>query len=297
MDLRLSIPHLISVILKEAFMISRLRRDAYYRIGKSTMGCVLGFVMLSLMCPTSADAKNKVRIEYGEATTPELMEIKSIVARERFLETIVEGFDQVLNLPPTITFTLATAQCDELNYFYISDTKTITICYEMMVYIAKIGVKWQTEGRNPILIQQAIRGAVQFLVLHELGHAFIDIHRISVTGRKEDVADQYAAIWILEAQKHHPELKYKPEMLDGLLFGAIFLFAELAEGELSEEAYRNEHGMSKQRYYNLKCWAYGSDSIRYYRFKQDLQDRAPRCKDEYEEALDSFKKLFSVNRP
>lgn len=202
-------------MLKESFMIGRPKCDSYYLIGKSTMSCVLGLALLSLMCPTSADAQNQMRIEYGETTSPELIDVKSITVSGRFLENAAKFVENTVALPPMITLTLATVQCDETNFFYNPETKTITFCYEMILYVSKRGLKsveqFGPAARAPIM--SLVRGATLFLVLHEIGHAFIDIHNLPVPGRGETVADQYAAIFLLDMRKSHPSLKYSPLVL------------------------------------------------------------------------------------
>lgn len=274
-----------SCLRKEATMLGQMRRDRYCPIGKPTMGWVLWLVMLSLTCPTSAAAKNQVRIEYGEASSRELIEIQRLVTRERLLEAAAEGTENwPFQLPSTIT--LATAQCEEMDFFYDKNTNTITLCYEMILFLGKQAEKDRAKFSNFDSLKSVFQGALVFLMVHELGHAIIDVYSLPVTGREEDVADQFALIAALEGQHQNPETAAK------MLFGALWMFEKIQETGLPEDAFRNEHAMGKQRYYNIMCWAYGKDSSRFGSFKDELQARAPRCKDEYEKAVASIRSIW-----
>lgn len=154
------------------------------------------------------------------------------------------------------------------------------MCYEMIHFLENQAEK--DFGRSSDSARLVI-GAMAFLFNHELGHAFIDLYNVPAYAREEDVADQFALL-SLEA--------LSPEFAEMYLSGALWLFRKSEKGELSEETFRDEHSMSRQRYYHIMCWAYGKDSSRYGSFEDKLQDRAPRCKDEYEKGLASFRAVW-----
>lgn len=263
-------------------MISQLRRDLYGPIGEATMGCVLVVALLSLVCPMSATAKSPVRIKYGEASSRELTQIQRFLEKERWLEVLAQNNEKYLTQLPPETLTLTTAQCGKRkkDFFYTPDTKTITMCYEVIQFLIKEAEK--DYGRSSDSGWLVI-GAMSFLFNHELGHAFIDLYNIPAYARDEDIADQFALL-SLETQS--------PEQAQRYLSGALWFFRKNEEGGFSEEILRDEHSMSRQRYYHIMCWAYGKDSSRYGSYEDKLQDRAPRCKDEYERGLASFRAVW-----
>jgi hypothetical protein len=251
-------------------------------MGKPTIGCILGLVLLSLTGPTSLDAK--IRIKYEEARSHQLIEVQGLLIKQRVLENIATALENNrLQLLNSLTFT--TAQCGAVNFFYTRNTKTITMCYEMIQYLLKqIGKDKKLQNLNSK--RTVFNGAIGFLLLHEVGHALIDLYNLQIVGREEDVADQMALLDTFEAPSATPQLQ------DTIFIGALWLLLNIDESELSEKDFRNEHAMGKQRYYNVMCWAYGKDSIRFVDFKDQLQDRAPRCKDEYEKGLAGVKALW-----
>jgi hypothetical protein len=158
------------------------------------------------------------------------------------------------------------------------------MCYEMIRYLIKQAEKDYGRASDSHKKKSAVLGAFAFLIVHEFGHALIDLFSLPAAGREEDVADQLALASILEEQT--------PDVAAVALGGALWLFRKGDESEFSEEAFRNEHAISKQRYYNIMCWAYGKDSSRYGVFKDELQGRASRCKDEYQKSLIFIKSVW-----
>ena len=108
---------------------------------------------------------------------------------------------------------------------------------------------------------------VQFTLCHELTHALISTFDIPVLGQEEAAADQISTLCVLypESTDHRD-----PQATEKLVAVAD---AWRLEWELDKEsggaAYWDEHALDIQRYYNVLCMLYGSDTERF----EDLPDK------------------------
>jgi len=92
-----------------------------------------------------------------------------------------------------------------------------------------------------------------FALLHELGHAHIQEMGLPVLGKEEDAADSYAVLALL---------KVGTEVSHNVLVQATkgwFLSAARDQQEGTPVAFYDEHGMEKQRAYQIVCLMVGSD--------------------------------------
>lgn len=103
---------------------------------------------------------------------------------------------------------------------------------------------------------KVIDGLVWGVFFHELGHAVIHISRVPVTGREEDVADQFAAWYAM----NFLDLNRTP-----VITPTIWLWMRMAKTRdiptMSDEQRKaflaNEHSLDEQRVYNIACLALG----------------------------------------
>ena len=103
----------------------------------------------------------------------------------------IQAIDGMLMLPRPITFVMA--ECREPNAFYSSDRAEVVMCYETMQVLLDRGqqlAKDQELGDD--YAQKYLAANLRFVLLHETGHALIDLLEIPVTGREEDAVDQLA---------------------------------------------------------------------------------------------------------
>jgi len=175
------------------------------------------------------------------------------------------------------------------NAFYQPSTHSISICDE---WIERLGETFDEQDAN---YEHLIVSAAAFTFAHEAGHALIDQLELGATGREEDVADQYA-VYLLVGTDAGAE-----QVLSGAT--AFGLFAEQSAVERKRATERGEepkeivnwdsHSLDDQRFYNIICWAYGSDPERFGIVRRFLPaDRAAGCKNEYEKMVRAFDGLL-----
>ena len=128
----------------------------------------------------------------------------------------------------------------------------------------------------------AMSGALLVVVLHEVGHALVDVLDLAVTGREEDAVDQLAAWVLIESGE-----------TNALLGAAASYYSEEAPGA---PAFADEHSLDSQRYFNLVCWAYGADPgagadlIEHWELPAE---RAGRCQAEYRRLDSAWSRLLA----
>ena len=136
-------------------------------------------------------------------------------------------------------------------------------------------------------------GNMLFVLLHEMAHVHVTEMGLPVLGREEDAADSFATMALL---KMGSEFSYNV-----LLHAAQgwFLSAERDEKKGNTLAFYDEHGLDKQRAYQIVCLMVGADPDRF----KVLADRAKMpearqesCQGDYSNASYSWDLVLKPHR-
>jgi hypothetical protein len=245
------------------------------------------WIGLSVCCaPAAAQTAltDQVRIVLAAPKEAKHLPIRQTMQERRILEHL-RVLLSPLRLPRPLT--LEVKGCDgSVDAYYWKGTATL--CYEYIELIQEHAPKVGTPGG--VTRADAIVGAVVDTILHEVGHAIIDMLEIPVFGREEDAAD-FFSIYVLT--------QFLPADAPRLLQGVGFMMASEAKEALEKphnaKSYAGPHGMEAQRYYNVLCIAYGSDPVTYGDAVQrgGLPSwRAEDCADEFALLKRAFEKLI-----
>ena len=187
----------------------------------------------------------------------------------------VQSIDGLLVLPRPITF--VTAQCQEPNAFYSAQRGEVVLCYETMKVLLERGQMLATDqSLGEGYAQAYLRANLRFIVLHETGHALIDMLEIPITGREEDAVDQLATTLML---RFAGKDESSAQVTDNLRMAANW-FLVRSTGAYNLDAYADLHALGEQRYFNLQCLLYGSNPARYVAIVTDgdlPEERAKTC--------------------
>jgi putative metallopeptidase DUF4344 len=169
-----------------------------------------------------------------------------------------------------------------------------TICYEYIDQIEKLapggavllGSAWITTRDD------ALVGAVTITALHEVAHAVFDILNIPVWGREDDAADKVSGFIVLQFGK---EVSWR------VITGVAWFLTQARDN--SPVNYADIRSATAQRFYNILCIAYGSDTKTFGFLSPSASGqtvylpsgRAETCEEEYDKLKLAFAKTILPN--
>ena len=212
-----------------------------------------------------------VSLHYAETADPAHQEIKTILESWHGFDEGAAHIDSAFLIPRDLTIVFS--DCGAPNAFYDPAQAAIFMCYELVHDLAGDYEDYELSNSAHAA---AVWQTTFFILYHELGHALIDILDLPVTGREEDAVDQLATVILLEAGE---------EGRDAALLGASW-FQRMAQRSGMDIPFWDEHSLNSQRYFNILCWVYGSDTTAHEallgREWMLPPERAERCPTEYD---------------
>jgi hypothetical protein len=134
-----------------------------------------------------------------------------------------------------------------------------------------------------------VTGNMLFAALHEMGHMHVQEMGLPVLGREEDAADAYAVIALL---------KVGTDVSHGVLTQAAkgwFLSDARNQKEGYPLAFYDEHGLDRQRAYQIVCLMVGSDPQKFSDLADQVkmpEDRQGTCQGDYSNAVWSWEMVL-----
>ncbi len=209
-----------------------------------------------------AGTDGKFVLEYEEPIHPAMKKYYRALIESVPYDSLIEAINGMLYFENVhyITF----AEIEEINAYYSPDTQNITIGYELMDFIYR-NLKKQLNSASEN--EEILIDSVFYVILHELGHAFIDIFDLQFVGMEEDVSDYLAVVLAIEI------LGYDASSLVEALFSAPVFYAMFLEDfdklevlDLSEEespdferiVYSDVHSLDSQRVIDILTLIHGA---------------------------------------
>lgn len=171
----------------------------------------------------------------------------------------IETLDGVFLLPRPLRF--VTAECREVNAFYAAERGEVVMCYETMKALYERGQLLEQDNGDlgDDYAKRYLLANLRFILMHETGHALIDLLQLPITGREEDAVDQLATAHI---QHFSGAEESSAQVTDNLRMAANWFLAR-SSGQYDLDTYADEHSLGEQRYFNLQCLLYGANPERY----------------------------------
>ncbi len=234
--------------------------------------------------PTTASAPasgsaSKWHFTYAESASPEYRPLSHRAKQWGVLEQIAGDMAARFLLPRDID--LAFDECGMINAFYNPNETSITFCYELLGLLQEVFVP---DGNWTQDAQDQVSGAIWFIMMHEVGHALVDVLDLPITGREEDVADQLAVVTLMEAGDKGANAAYAGTM-------AI----QPATTAFEQTDFADEHSLGPVRLFNVLCWIYGSDPSKYDQVVAGgrlPEGRAIRCPGEWDRMSKSWQRIL-----
>ena len=212
-------------------------------------------------------------------------------AQERAQDVLnnLANLSRDLKVDPPLTGRIE--RCGQVNAFYSPATRHIKLCQEWREDVR--GVFNTYQYMSAAELDHVANDGELFVMLHEVGHGLIHVLNLPVTGREEDVADQFAVATLL----HQGDAGER----------AIFHAAQYWTLTAAHPSWQNrnrfwdEHSVNAQRSFNLYCWLYGSNPAKYAGFVGEWwqggylpKHRADHCEAESAKMLESLTRLISA---
>lgn len=229
---------------------------------------------------------------YGTPSSEESRQLLALVQSASLAERMASFTQGRIRLRYDIA--VGFQDCGSPNAFY--KARAIVICTEFVKHVAGLMTERKEffAQQSPQLLGQWLTSILWVVYLHELSHAIIDVNQVAITGREEDVADQFA-IWAA--------LNYINSIGIAAFVPGIWYFQELATSQrlndLPPEALvhllSDEHSLQGQRALNFACWVYGLNpeaGRELTRFVSLSDARAQRCESEYRSLDNGIRSQF-----
>jgi peptidoglycan hydrolase-like protein with peptidoglycan-binding domain len=243
------------------------------------------------------DEDGQFAFAYLEPKSPELKEAYELTRDTDLLRRNpeIDWMNGMFELPRQLRY--VGAECGTVNAFYSPKDSAIVLCYELVASLEQQALKLAEKADPKSNILGAyIASNIRFILLHETGHALIDMLNLPSTGREEDAVDQMAAMMILL----NPGGKETSDQIAEVLRMAAIWFQNNAsvgdDASQNMQVFADEHSLSEQRFYNLLCYMYGHDSDAYdwiVREKFLPEARAARCFDESRKMFKAWAALLA----
>jgi hypothetical protein len=229
----------------------------------------------------ASGSAGKWNYAYVDAANPTFRPVAQRLKQGGMFETLAADLNQRFPLPRNIG--LRSAECGRINAFYSPRNGTVTLCYELLQHLSGVFASQSAAEQR-----ESIDGAVTFIMMHEIGHALVDVMDLPVTGREEDAVDQLATVMLVSTGE-----KGAQAALNGVL-----AIQPGANATFDNSDFADEHSLGPQRYFNVACWIYGSDPQKY----RGLVGgnglpvaRAERCPGEYQRLSKAWIRLLEEN--
>jgi len=196
--------------------------------------------------------------------------------RDGTVTNIVNQLNSYFKLPHNVIIRFR--QSDTANAWYDPTTRSIDFTSAFIFDFYDKFSKYYS-GQE---LTNKVTSVVIFFLLHEIGHAVIDIYDLSVKGPEEDMADYFAVYLLSQGDDAIQSIA---------MFGAqMFLeySKDLATVPLNQLPLWDEHSLDPQRLYHILCLLYGKDPNKYsYVVNRNLlpMRRADRCGEEYDKMM------------
>lgn len=234
--------------------------------------------LAGLLHSTNGYTQGKFVVLEPEVSTPELKAEVDELHGLGVLQEFANSLNALFVIPKDVS--LRYSECEESNAYFYPEILEISMCIELLQDMDETFAESypDEDERN-----DAVAGAFTAILLHEVGHALVEVLEVPITGREEDAVDQLSA-WVL----------IENGMADAVLSSAETYYAE-EDATDDDETLADEHSLNRQRYFNMVCWVYGSDPETHKDLAAEWElpeARAEKCADEYELIKTSWERLL-----
>jgi Putative metallopeptidase len=238
--------------------------------------------------PRLVRGKGKIRAIYKNSSTEVGQRVVNTARDQKMLEVFSSLITRRVGLPRDVKVSIQ--DCGIVNAFYSPDQHSITMCTEL---IATVAQQFINAGNSEDKAVQLATLTGIFVFFHEAGHMLISELDLPITGREEDVADQFAANVFLNWLGNDSETA---EFGQAVVAAAAQWFSMNKDNLESTLTFMDEHSLNQQRFLSLLCMLYVKNPDDYAKFVVNLgfdSNRLRRCRGELRQIARSWDKLLA----
>jgi hypothetical protein len=166
--------------------------------------------------------------------------------REQLFEGVADALNDTLKFPRDLP--IVHKRCGEENAFYDPNIGEVHMCYELLDQVAQISLDIAEDDEE---LGQRVVGTWMFVFFHELGHGLVHQYDLPVTGKEEDVVDEFSTLLMIQS-----------DLAEYAIYAADY-WRLTDSGQYDESQFAGDHSLNPQRFYNIMCLIYGSNPTKY----------------------------------
>lgn len=229
--------------------------------------------------------EHRITVVFDEPQNQEFLPIANSLEQSGFYQRLADNFSEVFVLPKDVT--LRFTELNTVNAFWNSDSNEIRIAYELISAYSEL---FEFDPLDPDAVTSEYIDASLYSVLHELGHCFVTLFDLPITGREEDAVDEFATLILAEIKDQNS--------FNALVSGMKQFYSDAGESGsvIDESAFADEHSLDKQRFYATLFLAYGSNPSAYQSFISEgilTEEKASQAPEEYKAKVRTWERLLA----
>jgi hypothetical protein len=225
--------------------------------------------------PVTNPGSGEIRVVYRPVKSAFANRWGEVYQKSKLFETAVAPLNANFVLPRDLT--VEVAECGFVNAFYEPSKHRIVVCYDLTAYLVKT---FRSAGMSTQEAELQALNATVFTFYHEMAHMLIGELDLPVTGKEEDVADQFSALLLSNAG----------DSGQGAILAAAQWFGSSKSSD-SRVQYMDEHSLNEQRAYYLICLLHAKQPEKLGRLVRKLgfkEERLAKCELEYRQISRSW---------
>lgn len=234
--------------------------------------CLLsGFII-----PTAAaHAPATLSVQFYKAHTPAEAHMRQLLSKMVEIQDFAKFVNQEFRLlyPIQVRFGHFDGPLFDLK------THTIDVPYNFMAEMILL-FNSARYSRTGLSSTQAAMDTLIYVLFHELGHAFIDMYKVPLFAKEEDVADYFATTILLDSFSGGAEITIST--------ADMFDIASRLYGKAKSDSHWDDHSVDIVRSQRLLCHVYGSNPKRHIalsKYHKFLQKQDKYCTQRYQQLL------------
>jgi Putative metallopeptidase len=212
---------------------------------RAPAGALAALLLAGLGAATAARGTERAAFVtiYQRPATEDYLVYYDELRRERFLDSVADELNRVLELPAPVTLRLA--ECGHSTTTWDAAERTATLCYEFLDAVLVIAGDSGASGERR---EQLFSGAVTFALFAEIGRALTQLYALPAPHGAGRAGDEFAAITLASAERSG----------DTAAAAAVEFYDAALKQPDSGFEYLETHAFGRARLETVACLLYGN---------------------------------------